>query len=158
MNALPPTELYPGDTSTADDFFNLADEYRRAADTLLGIRRPGIPLSRAPFHLTAIHAIELYLNAFLVFEGIKPGNLRALQHDLRARANHELAAPLRLRARTITHLAALSDRREYLVSRYGADQISRVSEINRLQATLYEIRSKVARRLGRQIDQAKYAS
>jgi hypothetical protein len=105
--------------------------------------------------LTAIHAIELYLNAFLLFQGLKPCDLRKLQHDLSARISHELAAGLTLRTRTAAHLADLSKRREYLVSRYGTDQMTTVSQINRLQATLEEIQAKVAKRLGEQCSVTK---
>lgn len=141
-------QSYPGDSATPQEFFRLAEEYRRAANTLIGIGRRKQPFSRAPYHLTAVHAIELYLNALLLFEGLKPLHLRALQHDLAARINHELAAGLRLRNRTAAHLADLSKRREYLISRYGTDQMNTVSRTNRLQATLEEIRSKVATRFG----------
>jgi hypothetical protein len=142
------SQPYPGERATADELFRLAEEYRRAASVLIDIRRASQPFSRAPFHLTAIHAIELYLNAFLLFQGLKPCDLRKLQHDLSARISHELAAGLTLRTRTAAHLEDLSKRREYLVSRYGTDQMTTVSQINRLQATLVEIQSKVAKRLG----------
>jgi len=142
------SQPYPGERATADEIFRLAEEYRRAASSLIDIRRPGQPFSRAPYHLTAIHAIELYLNAFLLSQGLKPCDLRKLQHDLSARISHELSAGLDLRNRTAAHLSDLSERREYLISRYGTDQMTTVSQINRLQATLEEIQSKVAKRLG----------
>ena len=130
------SQPYPGDGATAQELFRLAEEYRRAADMLIGIGRPRQPFSRAPYRLTAIHAIELYLNALLLFEGMRPCDLRKLQHDLAARIDHEFAASVVLRSKTAKHLAALSKKREYLVSRYGTDQMNTVSQINRLQATL----------------------
>jgi hypothetical protein len=139
---------YPGESATADELFRLAEEYRTAASLLIDIRRPSRPFSGAPFHLTAIHAIELYLNAFLLSQGLKMCDLRKLQHDLSARVGHELAAGLTLRNRTAAHLADLSKRREYLISRYGTDQMTTVSQINRLQATLEEIQVMVAKKLG----------
>ncbi len=148
MTTHPQPDPYPGDGATAVELFRLAEEYRRAAILLAGIRRPGQPLSRAPFHLTAIHAIELYLNSLLLSQGMKPCALRKLHHDLSARVGHDLAAGLALRSRTTTHLADLSRRREYLISRYDTDQIKTLSQINQLQATLDEIQSKVAKRLG----------
>ncbi len=150
MDALPPAGVFPGENTTAEDFFRLADEYRRAAEALLEIRRRREPLSRAPYHFVAIHAIELYLNALLVFEGMKPAHLRMLQHDLHARASHKLVGTLALRTRTLAHLGALSSGREYLVSRYGVAEMRSVSQINRVHATMNEIRSKVAQRLNQQ--------
>lgn len=135
---------YPGESATAEECFQPGEEYRRAAGLLLGIGLRKQPLSRAPYRLAAIHAIELYLNALLLFEDIKPCALRRLQHNLSARIDHPLAAGLVLRDRTIAHLRTLSERREYLVSRYGVDQMNTVSQINRPQATLEEVRSKVA--------------
>jgi hypothetical protein len=141
-------QSYPGEGASSEELFLLAEEYRRAAHTLLGISRRRKPLSRAPFHLNAIHAIELYLNALLLLKGVKAQQLRALNHDLSARIHHELAAGLTLRVRTAAHLADITKRREYLVSRYGTNQMKSVSEITRLKATLEEIRESVAQRLG----------
>lgn len=140
------SQSYPGESASAEQFFLLAEEYRKAADVLITTGRRGKPLSRAPFRLAAIHAIELYLNALLLIEGEQPCNIRALHHDLEARAKHPLASRLRLRSNTTAHLTAISQGREYLVSRYGTDQMNSVSQINRLQATLEEVRSKVAKR------------
>ena len=91
-------------------------------------------ISRAPYRLTAMHAIELYLNALMLFDGLEPGRIRGLQHDFAARADH---------------LIALKTGREYVVSRYGTDQFNKLSQINRLQATLDEIYSKVGKALER---------
>lgn len=52
---------YPGELATASDVRLLADHYRKTAHLLQQMGRPGDPLSRAPFRLAAIHAIELYL-------------------------------------------------------------------------------------------------
>jgi hypothetical protein len=76
---------YPGQSATAEDLLTLAGEYRLAAATLHGNRRKGKPLSLAPCRLVAIHAIELYLNAFLLAKGLDPKEIRGLQHDLKAR-------------------------------------------------------------------------
>jgi hypothetical protein len=139
---------YPGERATADELFRLAEEYRRAASLLVQSRRPSQPFSRAPYHLAAIHAIELYLNALLLSQGMTPCDLRKLQHDLSARIGHDLAAGFGLTRRTTAHLVDLSKRREYLIVRCGTDQMKEMSQINRLQATLEEIQSKVAKRLG----------
>jgi len=73
-----PGELYPGSQATAASLLLLAHEYRRSADILLASGRKGIAASYAPFRLTAIHAIELYLNAFLLHSGETPERIRAL--------------------------------------------------------------------------------
>jgi hypothetical protein len=80
---------YPGELATADQLRLLADEFREAADLLLerqGRRRA--PLSRAPFRLSAIHAIELYLNAFLMHRGHAAGAALAAIARLSAPASH----------------------------------------------------------------------
>ena len=140
---------YPGQSATAEDVFLLAEEYRRAAGVLLGLGRTGEPRSRAPYRLTAIHAIELYLNALLLIDGLDAPQVRGLQHDLAARAKLALASGLALRSRTAAHLEAMAKGREYLVSRYGTDQTSTLSQLNRLQATLEEIGEKVGKKLKR---------
>lgn len=83
---------------------------------LLQQGRPGKPLTRAPFRLSAIHAIELYLTALLLQRGQNPNQIRKRQHDLSARTEHALEAGLRLRTKTATHLQSLSQKREYLVT------------------------------------------
>ena len=138
---------YPGSAASSAGIFCLAEEYRRAAKLLRPKGGAGGKLSQAPYRLAAIHAIELYLNAFLLDAGSSAGTIRGYQHDFAARANHAAAAGLVLRKRTLGHLISLADRREYLVTRYDPDPASRLSEINRLQATLEEVRSKVALRL-----------
>jgi hypothetical protein len=123
----------------------LADEYRKASQVLLALGRRGAPLTRAPFRLTAIHAVELYLNAFLLRRGHAPGQIRGLQHDLWARAELALAGGLSLRKRTAEHLRSLSAGREYLSSRYGPELAATMSQINRLVATLEEVANKVTK-------------
>ena len=80
-------------------------------------------------------------------DGLDPSQVRGLQHDLDARAQRALASGLALRGRTAAHLTAMARGREYVVARYGTDQASTLSQINRLQATLEEISAKVGKRL-----------
>ena len=129
---------YPGEAATAAEVVALANEYRIAAQLLVQNGRPGEPRSRAPFRMVAIHAVELYLNAFLLRSGHSAGEVRGLQHNLAAR---ELG--LVLRKRTREHLHAMSQSREFLVTRYVPSGTS-LSEINRLQATLTEVAQKVS--------------
>ncbi len=134
---------YPGELASPKQIHDLAEEYRKAATLLLQLGRSGKPLTRAPFRLSAIHAIELYLTALLLHRGHDPNQIRKMHHDLAARAKHTVDAGLRLRAKTANHLQSLSQNREYLVTRYGPELAATVSQINRLTATLEEVAAKV---------------
>ncbi|WP_244620112.1 hypothetical protein [Mesorhizobium sp. NFR06] len=137
-------DKYPGELASPQQIHELAEEYRKAAHHLLELGRPGKPLSRAPFRLSAIHAIELYLTALLLHRGHNPNQIRKLQHDLSARTEQALEAGLRLRAKTASHLRSLSQNREYLVTRYGPELVENVSQVNRLTATLDQVAAKVS--------------
>ncbi|WP_292175897.1 hypothetical protein [Mesorhizobium sp.] len=134
---------YPGELASPQEVHALAEEYRKAASLLLQLSRRGKPLTRAPFRMAAIHAIELYLTALLLHFGLIPSQIRKMQHDLSVRTEHALEAGLRLRAKTAKHLQSLSQNREYLVTRYGPELAATASQINRLSATLEEVATKV---------------
>ncbi|ESY35261.1 hypothetical protein X747_28780 [Mesorhizobium sp. LNJC384A00] len=134
---------YPGELASPHQIHALAEEYRKGAHLLLPLGRPGKPLTRAPFRLSAIHAIELYLTALLLHRGHDPNQIRKMHHDLAARAKHTVEAGLRLRAKTANHLQSLSQNREYLITRYGPELAATVSQITRLTATLEEVAAKV---------------
>jgi hypothetical protein len=138
-----PAQPYPGELATAMDVRLLADSYRQAAQLLQPMGRPRDPLSRAPFRLTAIHAIELYLNALLLHRGIDPRRIRGMQHDLALRTQIATSSGLHLRARTAAHLGAVGEQREYLVTRYSPELAGTASQVNRLAATLDEVARKV---------------
>ncbi|RWX58969.1 hypothetical protein EN780_35545, partial [Mesorhizobium sp. M4B.F.Ca.ET.089.01.1.1] len=57
---------YPGELASPQQIHELAEEYRKAATLLLQLGRSGKPLTRAPFRLSAIHGIGLYLTALLL--------------------------------------------------------------------------------------------
>ncbi len=133
----------PGFTATADEMLRFAETYHRSALRLLEESRGGDAIACAPGRFCAVHAIELYLDAFLRALGESPGRLRAQGHDLRMRAALAMERGLALRAKTRLHLIRLTLDREYLVLRYGPDRASSVSELNRLTATLAEIARKV---------------
>lgn len=139
-------KFYPGDTASPQQVLRLAHEYRFAADALLLTGRRRQPLSRAPYRLVAIHAIELYLNALLLSAGHPSAKLRALNHDLASRTQFALGAKLTLRKRTLSHLQRLSQTREYLSTRYDP-AASATSELNRIAATLTEVAEKVAEQI-----------
>jgi hypothetical protein len=134
---------YPGELATANDVRLLADHYRKAAHLLQQMGKPGDPLSRAPFRLAAIHAIELYLNALLLHRGIDPRRIRAMQHDLAQRTQMAASNGLHLRVRTAAHLWTVAEQREYLATRYGPELAGTASQVNRLAATLEEVGRKV---------------
>ena len=102
------------------------------------------PCRVAPCRLCAVHAIELYLNAFLLKLGHPPERIRDSRHDLAARAALANAGGLGLRRRTAIHLAAMTQGREYLVLRYDPG-MAELPPLNRLWATLDEIARKVTR-------------
>lgn len=133
---------YPGEGAKPDDILRLAAEYRAAAHWLLGQRRKGDAFSLAPCRLVAIHAIELYLNAFLLFSGVEQKSVRGLHHDLAQRMTLAAASGLVLRKRTAAHLLSMTGNREYLVTRYGPEMTTSLSQINRLMATLDELAKK----------------
>ncbi|MGX8011381.1 hypothetical protein ACVDG8_021655 [Mesorhizobium sp. ORM8.1] len=139
---------YPGELASPQQVYELAEEYRKAANLLLQLGRPGKPLTRAPFRLSAIQAIELYLTALLLHRGHNPNQIRKMQHDLSGRTKYAMEAGLHLRAKTSKHLESLSQNREYLITRYGPELAATASQINRLTATLEEVAVKVTALIG----------
>jgi hypothetical protein len=136
-------KFYPGEEATPKQLLRLAAEYRQAAEALLPVGRRKAPLSRWPYRLVAIHSVELFLNAYLLANGISPETVRGLQHNLAERTKLAVKAGLKLKRRTAEHLQALTTTREYLVARYVPVKQRTVSQVNRLQATLKEIAEKV---------------
>ena len=134
---------YPGDEASPAQLLLLAGEYRGAAHDLLARGRKGVASSWAPARMTAIHAIELNLNAVLLAKGGDPAQIRGLQHNLAKRAERSAVQDLRLRRRTLQHLGSLSEGREYLATRYGPELGSNWTQLNRLMATLDEVAAKV---------------
>lgn len=141
----PDAERYPGGLSRPTELLRLAHAYRDAADVVAATGRPGDHFSRAPFRLIAIHAIERYLNAWLLQCGHTPAKVRSFQHDLGARADLATISGLELRKGTSKHLRDISDRREYLVTRYDTLMGPSLSQLNRLTATLADVSAKVSR-------------
>lgn len=134
---------YPGAQASPRELLQLAAEYHAAAELLATRGRRNEPISRAPYRLAAIHAVELYLNAFLLHSGLDHAQVRGLQHDLAARTDLSLERGLHLRKRTAAHLRAMTEAREYLASRYSPELWSTLSQLNRLSATMAEVADKV---------------
>ena len=140
-----PSNPYPGSEATVGQLLGLADEYFKAAYGLLSqVSRIDPRTSSAPARLCAIHAVECYLNAFLMFHGMSREEVRGLQHNLAKRTELAVAKGLKLKVKTHAHLVRLNDQREYLVVRYGPERVSSLTELNRVFATLKEIGSKVS--------------
>jgi hypothetical protein len=137
--------VYPGSEATANNIICLAEGYRRTAQRLLE-ERPMAWRSEAPGRLCGVHAIELYLNAFLLDRGLTPEEIRASGHDLGRKAGMTAAAGLTLKRRTARHLETMTEEREYLGLRYDPDMTSS-SQINRVLATLDEVSGKVKQAL-----------
>lgn len=144
---------YPGSEATVGQLLSLADQFYVAAMTLTA--NPANYAALAPTRFCAIHAIEIYLNAFLRFRDVPIKQLRGLQHDLAERMGMAISAGLFLRAKTREHILRMNDRREYLVVRYGPEQSNDLSEMNRVLATLKDVSSKIrATILNQPYDQA----
>ncbi|MDF0543827.1 hypothetical protein PX699_15855 [Sphingobium sp. H39-3-25] len=137
------TPPYPGTEAAVGTVVTLADAYWDAAHRLLPQIEKGRNVSSAPARLCAIQSIETYLNAFLLFHSLDRKLVRGLQHDLAERTRLAVEKGLSLRRRTAEHLVRLSDQRDYLVVRYGPEQLGDLSEINRMFATLKEVAEKV---------------
>lgn len=132
--------LYPGSSASAREILDLANAYYGAALHLMTLAQKDVPLSRAPARMCAIHAIELYLNAFLRSEGAPPEAVRGRMHNL---SDPQFISVLHLRAKTVRHLDEMTQRREYLIARYAPERVALHTELNRLTATLVEVMTKV---------------
>jgi hypothetical protein len=134
---------YPSELATPEEVLRLADSYRQAALALAELGTRGDPVSRAPYRIAAIHAIELYLNALLLRAGHAPSLIRGLKHDFSARADLAITCGLLFPRRTGAHLRMIASTREYLVTRYGPEMTSTLAQLSRLAATLDEVATKV---------------
>lgn len=144
----PPTEPgFPGDEASPAEILAHAHAYREAARLLTPAKGASRAI-RAPQRLVAIHAVELYLNAYLRAAGHMPKDVRTQGHNLARRADLAHAAGLVLRRRTAAHLAAMTENRDYLAARYAPARPPACLSYNRLDATLKELAEKVAGRLG----------
>jgi hypothetical protein len=103
--------VYPGSEASADNIICLAEGYRRTAQHLLE-ERPMQWRTEAPGRLCGVHAIELYLNAFLIDCGFTQEEIRASGHDLGKKAGMAAAAGLILKRRTARHLETMTEDRE----------------------------------------------
>lgn len=133
---------YPGEAANAQQLLDLAEEFRRAAEVLRGNHRKRAVVSSAPFRLSAIHALELYLSAVLRASGLDPVDLRRLGHGLAQRVVMAESVGLQLKVRTRAQLMELETKREYLTSRYDPIGLDR-TQLNRIESALNQVASKV---------------
>jgi hypothetical protein len=138
---------YPGSHASAREILNLAEAYRAAALTLFSTGCRGRSPAAAPARLCAVHAIELYLNAYLRKSGVPAEQIRSGRHDLGERVPQVAALGLTFRTKTARHLVRMTAAREYLIVRYGPEQACTVSETTRLTATLEEVAGKIRAKL-----------
>ena len=122
-----------------------AAAFHRAACTLL---EQGSAVS-APARLCAIHAVELYLSAFLASHGMAATDIRKMGHDLAARGAAVRARGLVLRHGTAAHLAAMTEAQEYVALRYRPMATGTLAPANRMAATLGEVSEKVTKAIAR---------
>jgi hypothetical protein len=133
----------PGSGASAAEIVRFAQAYHTSALMLIEAGRGREAVDRAPGRYCALHAIELYLDAFLRAAGEAPGRLRAHQHNFGMRAALAMERGLAIRRKTALHLVQLSRQREDLVVRYRPDCMDAICELNRLVASLEEIARKV---------------
>lgn len=139
---------YPGADCDPVEILALANQFKDAAIKLLAQGRSShIQAAHAPVRLCALHAIELYLNAYHRFQGEPAEKVRAYMHNFAIKAARAKELGLVLKTGTSDHLDKVSDKREYLVSRYAPGLFSELSQTNRLEATLNEVSNKVTKAL-----------
>ncbi|MGF6178375.1 hypothetical protein [Ensifer sp. 4252] len=136
--------VYSGETASVREILNLAAQYKDAA---VKLGESSSKSNHIPRRLLALHAIELYLNALLRAQGADHETIRDIRHDLGESTRIAVAAGLVLRKRTLAHLAALSASNEYHVIRYAPELTIKLSQVNRVMATLDELAQKVPRML-----------
>jgi len=132
---LPPT--------TPKELVELAQSFVAASETYLTLHKKTKSVAQAPYRFNAIHAIELYLTAYLQLNKHEPGEIRDLQHNLKERTARATKAGLVLRKRTISHLGKMTSTREYVETRYHPAALKKLSQPTQLLATLKEVREKV---------------
>jgi hypothetical protein len=150
----------PADTPRANDkpattpqeLVQLAQSYFEASEKFLrpckkadkkAKKSPHQTLAHAPYRFNAIHAIELYLSAYLQLNKHEPQEIRDLQDNLEERTTRATKAGLVLRKRTISHLGKLTSTREYVETRYHPAALKKLSQPTQLLATLNDVRQKV---------------
>src|SRR5512136_1335874 len=116
-------DYYPGDGMDALSTLALAAEFAQASKALRKLGRRRQAESYAPFRFAALHAIELYLAAFLKLHGLDNSELRSTGHRFCTKTELAKEHGLRLRKKTQAHLVELSGNREYQAVRYDTTML-----------------------------------
>lgn len=130
--------------SSHRELIELAASYAEAAEKLKELWKKGVPLSQAPFRFVAIHAIELYLNAYLETNDHDPKEIRGLQHDLQKKTNCAMADGLKLKLRTVKYLGKLTANADYTCARYKPASLKQPAPPSQLLAAMNDVKDKVA--------------
>ena len=136
-------QIYPGSNMSYGQMLALAHEYRRIALSLDRLQAKKRPMLIAPYRFAAIHAIELYFNAFLLFRGLSHVELRQSHHDLKQRQLLAHSNGLMLKATTVSRLEELMLNREYLSARYSIMGAKNALDFNSLERIMNELARKV---------------
>jgi hypothetical protein len=141
------TSAYPGEKMSPGQMLALAHEYKRIAQSLDKLEIKSRPIALAPFRFAAIHAIELYINAYLLFRGVEARELRKINHDLVRRQiwAHELG--LVLRSKTIERIGQIMLNREYLSARYSVCHVKNGLDFTQLEMVMSELAKKVTMKI-----------
>ena len=141
-------DCYPGADARAEEVIRLANHYRGAANDLLRLVEEKGARRVAPCRLCAVHAIELYLNAFLLKLGHPP------ERHPRQRPRPRRAGGARQRRRSRAPAAdgdppGDDDAMAASISCCATTRAwPRLAPLNRLWATLDEIARKVTSAVG----------
>jgi hypothetical protein len=143
-DAQSPVVEYPGDSATAQQLLELADQYFNAALTTRAKQvKPRQRLTWAPTRLLYVHAIELYLNAWLRKKNVANATLRGMKHSLSERYNEAARLGLTLPDSAQRNLVQVEHENAYVVVRYGPERLRELSNPMQLEGSLIAVRKAV---------------
>lgn len=127
------------------ELLRLAGCYARAALRAQPVTN-GNQVNSAPSRLLLIHAIELYLTAYLRHCGVPHGDMLTLNHKLHERALRARENGLPLGDKTLRRLENVDNRQEYKAVRY-APAAYQQSPVNQLESILIDVQRKLEKAL-----------
>jgi hypothetical protein len=135
----PPATGGISSSAKPQEMLDLAKSYADAAEHLFAEHRASKMSLQKPARLCALHAIELYLHAFLTFRGATDKQMKDRHHAL---WHEEFSDRLGLDAKTQQHLKDLTTEKAYLAVRYGCEPPHTMCAETRMKRTLELIREK----------------